>query len=214
MSYKYILFDLDGTLTDPGEGITNSVKYALQKFGIEVGDKSELNKFIGPPLWDSFEEYYGFTREQANQAVEYYREHFRDKGIFENKVYPGVGGLLETLSAEGKKLVLATSKPQVFAERILEHFGLKKYFVFIAGSELDGTRVDKGEVIQFALAGIGVEKLSQAVMVGDRRHDILGAHKAGIKAIGVLAGYGGGGELLDAGADYIVERVADIWEIC
>ncbi len=214
MSYKYILFDLDGTLTDPGEGITNSVKYALQKFGIEVGDKSELNKFIGPPLWDSFEEYYGFTREQANQAVEYYREHFRDKGIFENKVYPGVVELLETLSAEGKKLVLATSKPQVFAERILEHFGLKKYFVFIAGSELDGTRVDKGEAIQFALAGIGVEKLSQAVMVGDRRHDILGAHKAGIKAIGVLAGYGGGGELLDAGADYIVERVADIWEIC
>lgn len=214
MSYKYILFDLDGTLTDPGEGITNSVKYALQKFGIEVGDKSELNKFIGPPLWDSFEEYYGFTREQANQAVEYYREHFRDKGIFENKVYPGVVELLETLSAEGKKLVLATSKPQVFAERILEHFGLKKYFVFIAGSELDGTRVDKGEVIQFALAGIGVEKLSQAVMVGDRRHDILGAHKAGIKAIGVLAGYGGGEELLDAGADYIVERVADIWEIC
>lgn len=214
MSYKYILFDLDGTLTDPAEGITNSVKYALQKFGIEVGDKSELNKFIGPPLWDSFEEYYGFTREQANQAVEYYREHFRDKGIFENKVYPGVEGLLETLNAEGKKLVLATSKPRVFAERILEHFGLKKFFSFIAGSELDGTRVDKGEVIQFALAGIGVEKLSQAVMVGDRRHDILGAHKAGIKAIGVLAGYGGGEELLDAGADYIVERVADIWEIC
>ena len=214
MSYKYVLFDLDGTLTDPGEGITNSVKYALHKFGIEVEDKSELNKFIGPPLWDSFEEYYGFSREQADQAVEYYREYFREKGIFENRVYEGVRELLETLAAEGRVLALATSKPQIFAERILEHFGLKKYFSFIAGSELDGTRVDKGEVIQFALAGAGVEKLSQAVMVGDRRHDILGAHKAGIKAVGVLAGYGGGEELLDAGADYIVERVADIWEIC
>lgn len=208
--FQYLLFDLDGTLTDPGEGITNSVSYALKKFGIEAANKEELYRFIGPPLWDSFAEYYGFSREQAGLAVAYYREHFQDRGIFENEVYPGVEELLGTVVAQGKQVILATSKPQVFAQRILAHFGLEQYFSFIVGSELDGTRVDKGEVVEFALTGAGVTDRSRAVMVGDRKHDIIGAKQAGIKSIGVLAGYGGRAELEAAGADYIVSQVADI----
>lgn len=214
MAFQYILFDLDGTLTDPAEGITNSVMYALKKFGIEVAYRQELYKFIGPPLWGSFEEHYGFSAEQANLAVEYYREYFREAGLFENKVYEGVEGLLKSLTQARKTLVLATSKPQVFAERILKHFGLDRYFALIVGSELDGTRVEKTEVIEYALLKAGVQDLSQAVMVGDRKYDILGARQVGIKSIGVLAGYGGRAELEAAGADYIVESLTEITDIC
>lgn len=210
MSYECILFDLDGTLTDPAVGITNSIMYALKKYGIEIGDKKELYKFIGPPLWDSFENYYGFSKEEAKTAVEYYREYYRDKGIFENLVYDGFEDLLKTLKDNNRILIVATSKPKVFATQILEHFDIAKYFTFIAGSNLDGTRVKKGEVIKYALESCNITDLSKAIMVGDREHDIIGAKEAGICSMGVLFGYGDRNELEKAGADFIVDTVAGI----
>jgi len=139
----FILFDLDGTLTDPGEGITNSVAYALKKYGIEVEDKRSLNTFIGPPLHESFQKYYNFSILQSFDAVSKYREYYRDRGIFENRVYDGIPELLSALKAAGKTLIMATSKPTVFAERIAEHYGFRNCFDIIVGSELDGRRVDK-----------------------------------------------------------------------
>lgn len=202
----YVLFDLDGTLTDPGLGITNSVVYALNRFGITETDIQRLYKFIGPPLWASFEQYYGFTKAQANTAVEYYREYYRDRGIYENAVYDGIEDLLKTLSAAGRTLVVATSKPTVFANQVLSHFGLDSYFAFVSGSELDGTRVNKDEVIAYALEQCGIEP-SRAVMVGDREHDMAGAKKNSVTAIGVLYGYGKKADLNEAGADYIAKDV-------
>ena len=213
MSLEYILFDLDGTLTDPAIGITNSVMHALKKYGIAVSDRKELYKFIGPPLWDSFEKYCGFSKEEANTAVEYYREYYRDKGMFENQVYDGCEGLLKELKDNGKILIVATSKPEVFAEQILEHFGIAKYFTFIAGSTLDGSRVKKGDVIRYALESCNIIDGSQAIMIGDREHDIIGAKETGLISIGVLFGYGSRAELEEAGADFIVSTVEDIGKV-
>ena len=213
MSLEYILFDLDGTLTDPAIGITNAVMHALKKYGIAVSDRKELYKFIGPPLWDSFEKYCGFSKEEANAAVEYYREYYRDKGMFENQVYDGCEGLLKELKDNGKILIVATSKPEVFAEQILEHFGIAKYFTFIAGSTLDGSRVKKGDVIRYALESCKIIDGSQAIMIGDREHDIIGAKEMGLSSIGVLFGYGSRAELEEAGADFIVSTIEDIGKV-
>lgn len=210
--YQYIFFDLDGTLTDPGIGITNSVMYALKKWNIEVADRSELYKFIGPPLVDSFEKYYGFSKEEAEQAVVYYREYFREKGLYENTIYDGSEKLLSDLKASGKKVVLATSKPQEFAEIILKHFQIERYFDVVASATMDGTRSKKTDVILYALAACGVEDKSQVVMVGDREHDIIGAKNAGLDSIGVLCGYGDREELETAGATHVVEKIEDVWE--
>lgn len=211
--YKYILFDLDGTLTDPAVGITTSVAYALKKFGIEVDDISSLNHFIGPPLLDSFMEHYGFSEEKARTAIDYYRERFRVKGLYENVVYDGVENMLEAMKKSGREIILATSKPEPFAKEILRHFGLDKYFLFIAGSNFDGTRTAKAEVIEYALESVGVTDKSSAVMVGDRKHDIIGAQKTGLDSIGVLFGYGSREELEAAGATYIAETVDEITEL-
>ncbi|MBQ3045731.1 MAG: HAD family hydrolase [Clostridia bacterium] len=211
--YETVLFDLDGTLTDPGVGITNSVAHALKKYGITVEDKTELYKFIGPPLHESFEKYYGFSREEALQAVEYYREYYRDRGIYENIVYDGVEDMLKSLCESGKKIILATSKPEVFAREILRHFNLDQYFYYAAGANLDGTRTNKAEVIEYALHEGGVSDKSTAVMVGDREHDIIGASKNGLDSIGVLFGYGSREELEAAGAAYIAATVEEINDI-
>lgn len=211
--YNVILFDLDGTLTDPGVGITNSVAHALAKYGISVEDRAELYKFIGPPLTESFEKFYGFSSEEAKQAVEYYREYYKVKGIYENSVYAGIEKLLETLNENGKTLIVATSKPEIFAKEVLRHFGLDKYFFYIAGGNLDGTRTVKAEVIDYALNAGGVADKSTVVMVGDREHDIIGANKNGVDSIGVLFGYGSREELEAAGASYIAETVEDIEKI-
>jgi phosphoglycolate phosphatase len=208
--YQYFLFDLDGTLTDPGIGITNSVAYALKKFDIEVADKSELFKFIGPPLQNSFQEYYNFTEEQSALAVQYYREYFKDKGIYENIVYDGVIELLSTLKRENKSIILATSKPQEFAIRILDYFELSKYFDSIVGATMDGSRSDKADVIRYALEENKITNLSQVLMIGDRKHDIIGAKKNYIASVGVLFGYGSRVELETAGANYIVEKPLEI----
>ena len=208
--YDTILFDLDGTLTDPGEGITNSVAYALKKYDIEVSDRSELYKFIGPPLKDSFMRYYSFSEGEAEQAIAYYREYFRDIGIFENRVYEGVEDMLKTLCDEEKTIVLATSKPEEFAIRILEHFGLSKYFTIMAGASMDSSRSKKGDVIAYAVSLCDNFNKDTAVMIGDREHDVIGAKENSLKSIGVLYGYGDENELKVAGADYIVSSPADI----
>lgn len=212
-NYQIVLFDLDGTLTDPGVGITNSVAYALKKYGIEVADKTQLYPFIGPPLIDSFEKYYGFSEEEAKHAVTLYREYFREKGIFENEVYDGIAPMLEHLTDSGKTLIVATSKPEIFARQILEHFQLDGCFRYIAGANLDGTRSKKNEVIEYALEACDVTDRSAAVMIGDRDYDIIGAQKTGLDSVGVLYGYGNRAELERAQATYIVKTVADLEQL-
>ena len=207
---QYILFDLDGTITDPKIGITSSVAYALNKFDINVENLDTLCKFIGPPLKDSFMEYYNFSEEDAEQAILYYRERFQDKGIYENFLYENFEDMLIRLKNQGKTLLIATSKPTVFAERILEHFNLRQYFDFVGGSNFDGTRTNKAEVIFHVLKENSISDLSNAIMVGDRKHDIIGAKKAGLQSVGVLYGYGNYEELEAAGADYIVKTVEEL----
>ena len=208
-----ILFDLDGTLTDPAEGITNSVAYALDRYGISVSNKSELNCFIGPPLSQSFVKYFGFSNEESLKAVDIYREYFADKGIFENILYVGIDEMLSELKKNGKKIILATSKPEIYAKKILEHFEIDKYFSVVSGSELNGERVDKHEVIEYALKLAGIEDRSACVMVGDRLHDMIGGKKSQMTVIGVEYGYGSRKELVDAGADHVVKTVADLFEL-
>jgi phosphoglycolate phosphatase len=211
MSYQTILFDLDGTLTDPAEGITNSIVHSLTYYGIDVADKRDLYDFIGPPLHESYMRRFGMDEATSLEAVEHYREYFSVKGLFENEVYDGIEDLLRELRANGKQLLVATSKPEVYAVPILEHFGLAKYFHHICGALLHPPRgYGKADVIREALACSGVTDLGTAIMVGDRMHDIIGAHKEGISAIGVLYGYGDRAEHEACGADYIVSTVSDL----
>ena len=209
---KYILFDLDGTLTDPMEGITNSVAYSLKCFGIETENKRELCKFIGPPLKFSYMNFYGFDSDKAEKAVGKYREYFAPKGKFENKVYDGIYELLDYLKNIGYRLAVATSKPYVYSVDILKHFNLYDYFDFVAASELDGRRTDKAEVIAYGLNNLGITS-NDAIMIGDRKHDIIGAKKNNVKSIGVLWGYGGIEELKEAEAHYIVSDIKELKEI-
>lgn len=210
--YDVILFDLDGTLTDPKEGIVNSIVYALNSFGIKNYDREQLTKFIGPPLKDSFMEYYHFDEELALRAIEKYREHFATKGLFENTVYPMIPELLKELSAQGKKIVLATSKPTDFAQRILDHFNLAQYFAFTGGSNLDGTRTKKSEVIAHAIQESHTET-EKVVMIGDRKFDIIGAREVGIDSIGVLYGYGTYEELIKENPTHLAHSMNDLREI-
>ena len=211
--YDVILFDLDGTLTDSGLGITNSVKYALEKEGITVNDRSELFCFIGPPLVESFQKFYGFSPEKALEITHVYREYYSEKGIFENEVYGGIEELLKKLKENGKRIVVATSKPELFARKILDHFSLSQYFEYIAGSNMNETRTGKSEVIEYALESCGVTDPEKVIMVGDREHDILGAKKIGTASIGVLWGYGSREELEKAGADYIAQTPDEVFNI-
>ena len=213
MKYKYCLLDLDGTLTDPGIGITNSVMYSLKKFGIEVADRSELYSFIGPPLPDSFKRVFGFSEEQADRAVTYYREYFRDKGIFENVVYPGIPEALEQLKSKGVIVALATSKPYEFSVRILDHFDLMKYFDYVGAATMDGRISKKTDVIAHLLEEIGDVDKSTVLMVGDRNQDIDGAKANELHSAGVLWGYGSREELAGAGADYIIETPEELADL-
>jgi len=208
MNYDLALFDLDGTLTDPGEGITNSVAYALREMGITPPPREQLYKFIGPPLVDSFKAYFGMSEADAEEAVRLYRVYFADTGIFENEPYPGAKEMLVTLKNAGVKLTLATSKPIVFARRILERYGFAEYFDFAAGSELDGTRASKADVVRYALDISG--EYSRAIMVGDRMHDVHGAAEHSLECIGVLYGYGSREELEEAGAKYIAANPEEV----
>ena len=197
-----IYFDLDGTLTDPKPGITRSIQYALQKLDHPtMPTEDELTWCIGPPLRASFVRLLG-AETSADLAVSYYRERFSDIGLYENGVYDGIGDVLTTLCASGHRLFVATSKPHVFAERIIDHFGLRDHFERVFGSELDGTRVDKSHLLEYALKEASVDP-AKTLMIGDRSHDMVGAVNNGMKGIGVLYGYGSREELLEAGAHHV-----------
>ncbi len=217
--FQYCLFDLDGTLTDPRIGITRSVQHALKYFGIEEPDLSKLEPFIGPPLKDSFMEFYGFTEKQALEAIEAYREYFAPKGVLENRIIEGIPQMLECLYKNGQKLAVASSKPVGFVHQILQHFEIEQYFDVIVGSELDGTRSTKEEVVREALFRLDILKLPDAdrkdlcVMVGDRKFDIQGAKAFGLTGVGVKFGFAKEGELEEADADYIVETVEELSEL-
>ena len=211
--YQTILFDLDGTLTNSELGITNSVAYALGKFGIEVPDKKALRVFIGPPLQDSFERFYGFSKEECLKVIDYYHEYFSEKGLYENEVYPGVPDLLTSLKQAGKQLIVATSKPEEFSVQILKHFGLFDYFDFVAGATMDRKRSKKSDVIQYALGQNQITDLAHAIMIGDREYDVFGAQAQKLDSIGVLYGFGSREELETAGATYIVDDVKKMHEI-
>ena len=213
MRYKYCLFDLDGTLTDPAIGITNSVMHALEKYDIHVEDRAELYPFIGPPLDYSFKTFYGFTDEQAVQAIKYYREYFSVTGLFENSVYEGIPEMLENLKGKGVKIALATSKPYEFSIKILKHFDLYKYFDFFGAATMDGRISKKEDVISHLLEEMGCKSKDEILMVGDRYHDIEGAKANGLKSAGVLWGYGSREELQNAGAEYILSGPSEIPEL-
>lgn len=209
---RYFLFDLDGTVTDTGEGIIKSVQYALDAYGIRQEPEEKLRRFVGPPLHWSFQEYYGFSEAQAMEAVEKYRERYREKGVYESALYPGMKGLLERLSQKAA-VCLATSKPLVFARQIIEMRGVADYFTVVVGANLDGTRTDKAEVITEVLRQLNGPEVSQALMIGDRRHDIAGAKACGMESVGVEYGFAEKGELQDAGAEYVVPTVEALEEL-
>ncbi len=198
--YDVILFDLDGTLTDSAEGIMNCAEYALNAMGITEPDRSRLLRFIGPPLVDSFMDFYGMSREDALKAVALYRERFPVKGIFENRVYEGIPEALDMLKKSGKRLAVATSKPEVYAKRILEHFELAEHFEAVTGAELSGERNAKSEVIEECLKRLGNPDKGTVLMVGDRKHDVIGAKTCGVDCAGVKFGYAEENELENAGA--------------
>jgi len=212
VDYVNILFDLDGTLTDPYIGITNGVKIALEKFNISETDDAKLRLFIGPPLNWSFMEYYDFDSEKAKEAVRYYREYYSEKGIFENNLYNDIDTLLAKLAQNKKNCMVATSKPTEFAVRILEYFKIEKYFSYVQGSRLDGAFSEKDEIIKTVIEKNNLDK-SKTIMIGDRKHDIAGANNNGIDSIAVLYGYGSKEELEESKPTYICDNVMDIPDI-
>lgn len=207
---SYLLFDLDGTLTNPKEGITKCVQYALRAFGIEEPDLDRLTPFIGPPLRQSFIDFYQFSEDQAITAVEKYRERFSTTGLFENVLYLGIPTMLQALQKQGKILAVASSKPTVFVRQILEHFQLAQYFQVIEGSNLDGSRAEKKEVISTVLQQLGNPPIQQVIMVGDRIYDVRGAAELGIACVGVRFGFAAPGELENSGAIYLADTVSDL----
>lgn len=208
--YQTILFDLDGTLTDSAPGILNSVRHACRKLGLEMPAEATLRRFLGPPLPASFRDYLHLNEADVARAVAAFREYYPDKGIFENEVYPGIPELLRDLKAAGKTVLMATSKPEVFARRIMEHFSLERYFDAICGATIDETRTDKGDVIAYALRTAGIADLRRTVMVGDREHDVKGALRNGLPCIGAVYGYGTTEELEAAGACALADKVEDL----
>ena len=200
-NYKYLFFDLDGTLTDSAEGIINCMKYALTAMGRNIPD--DMNRFLGPPLYESFDKFCGMNEEEVLEAVRIFRERYSTVGLFENRVYDGIPEMLERLRLGGKQLYVATSKPEVYAKRILDKFGLSHYFHVIGGADINGTRNNKWEVIEYVLENAGITYRNGVLMIGDRRQDVLGAHKTGLKCLGTLWGYGPIEELTEAGADFI-----------
>ena len=210
---QYYLFDLDGTLVDPGVGITSGVQYALKHFGIEVEDRRQLYSFIGPPFLDSFMEFFNLNEMQAKEAIDYYREYYGATGLFENTVYPGIKTVLDQLKSQGKMIALATSKPEVFAERILAHYQLTDYFDYIGGATFDGVRSHKLDVIRYVLQALGNPASDQVVMVGDRKFDVLAGNQLNLTTVGVLYGYGSQAELQTAQADYIISQPTDLLQV-
>lgn len=213
MKYPYIFFDLDGTISNSAEGITNSVAYALEKMGICPPPREKLMHYIGPPLIRTFSDDYSLTEAEGLRAVELYREFYNVTGIFQCTMYQGTDTLLRALRDSGRALVLATCKPTVMATRVLAHFGLSDLFTMISGPELDGTRNEKHEVIAYAMERLGITDPKSILMVGDRRDDALGAKACGVDCVGVLWGFGSEEELLEAGVQKIIEKPLDLMKI-
>lgn len=209
--YDYVLFDLDGTISDSSEGITKGIQIALKALGIEE-DRSNLGKFIGPPLKYSFSNFYDFDEEQTALAIKTYRAYYAETGLFENKAYDGIEALLKKVKESGRKTAVATSKPESFSVQILEKFGLAQYFDIIAGATLDGTKGDKAEIVEDVLVRFGNPDKSKVVLVGDTRFDANGAAQVGIDCIGVLYGFGTREQLEEAGAKHIAETIEDIYQ--
>jgi phosphoglycolate phosphatase len=202
-NFDTLLFDLDGTLTDSTEGIVKCLEYALERMGYDIPE--DTNKFLGPPLYTSFAEFCGMNEEQVNEAVGIFRERYSTVGLFENRVYDGVPEMLKRLQDGGKRIMVATSKPEVYAMRIFDRFGLSPFFETVGGANINGTRNNKDEVIEYVLEKAGISDRSRVLMIGDRRQDVLGAHKTGLKCMGILWGFGSFEELTEAGADFIAE---------
>jgi phosphoglycolate phosphatase len=202
-NFDTLLFDLDGTLTDSTEGIVRCLEYALERMGFDIPE--DTNKFLGPPLYRSFAEFCGMNEEQVNEAVRIFRERYSTVGLFENRVYEGVPEMLKRLRDGGKRIMVATSKPEVYAARIFDRFGLSQFFEIVGGANINGTRNDKDEVIEYVLEKAGISDRSSVLMIGDRRQDVIGAHKTGLKCMGILWGFGSIEELTEAGADFIAE---------
>lgn len=213
MAYEICLFDLDGTLTDPKEGICKSYQYALSAFGISE-ELENLSKFIGPPLREVFEKFYKIPKSDIERCVGKFREYFAEKGLYENAVYSGIPQALQTLKDKGKVLAVATSKVTGYAEKILKHFDLEKYFSFVSGDDMEGTLTKEGkrEVIRIALNAVDPQRKMNAVMIGDRKHDIQGAKALGIDSIGICYGYGSREELEEAGASFVLNSVEELVE--
>ena len=210
---RYLLFDLDGTLTESGEGIIRSVQYALEKMGKPETDVQKLRSFIGPPLIPQFMSFSGMTREEAGQAVQFYRERYSTTGVFENRPYPGIPEMLQTLTDRGYVLSVASSKPEHYVRQILEHFGLTPFFHEIVGANMDEKRTEKADVIEEALKRLGLsDQRDRAIMVGDKEHDVLGAQKAGIPCVAVTYGYGSEKELGQVSPWRLVSSVAELGE--
>lgn len=208
--YKYIFWDLDGTISDSALGIVNATAYALEHMGSEIGDRERLKKFVGPPLLESFNKYFGYTPEQGERAVNLFREYYQRRGIDENWIYPGIEDLLKKLHDGGRVCIVATSKPEIHARTILARYGIDQYFHYIAGSTFEETRTGKDEVIAYALESCGITDTAEVVMVGDRAHDCIGARRNGLDCIGVLYGYGEREELEEAGAIAIARDIDEL----
>ena len=212
MNYINILFDLDGTLTDPYLGISNAVKYSLKKFNIIDNDEKKLKLFIGPPLQKSFMEYYGFDKNKSKIAVEYYREYYFEYGLYENKIYDNIENILKIINGKNKNCILATSKVIDIADKILKYFKINNYFYDIVGSNLDGTLVEKEDIIKYIIEKNNLNK-NETIMIGDRKYDIIGANRNNIHSIGVMYGYGSKEELEEVKPTYFCENVMDIIKI-
>lgn len=210
---KNVFFDLDGTITDSREGIINGFVYALEHFGLEVEDKKYLERFIGPSLLETFINEYGFDEDKANLAIEKYREYYSQKGLKESDLYDGIRELIKDLASNNINVILATAKPQVYSEQILENYGIKKYFKFVSGATLDGSRNEKADIIKYALNSIEGINIEECIMVGDRHYDIDGAKENNMKSIGVTYGFGTEKELKDAGANFIAHNADDLRSI-
>ncbi len=216
MSFNYLFWDLDGTLTESGPGIKNCVKYALNFFGIDENDEEKLDLFIGPPLLDSFRNLYGFSEEKSREAIKKYRERFAEVGMFENSVYPNIIECLQSLKESGKKLYVATGKPEIYMFKILDHYGLSKFFEFAGGSDTDETRCHKWEIIDYVVRECSLEKArdnDEILMIGDRKHDIIGAHKNNMKCCAVEWGYGSKDEFEEFKADFVISTPFELKSI-
>ncbi len=209
-NYSVIAFDLDGTLSNPERGLVETFSYALGKMGIDFGEKQELKRFIGPPLYDEWQRVYGLTPQESSRALEFFHEYYSVYGWWDNELYDGVEKMLDDLKRANKTIVLATSKPEIFAKKILKLFGIDGYFDFIGGASTDKIRDKKWEVLEYSLESIGSPSCDECILVGDRVYDAEGAARCGIASLGVLYGHGSKSEIESSGFTEIAENVADI----